>query len=195
LTSNYCWQVLSLRHIINTYNTFNRPKGTMKKITLLFSLTFAILVLLVVGVYADIIKYEDSEGRVHFVDSKEKVPEQYKSQVESGNALPEISKVAAPKESSLDTTREQREDGDLASLNSKDSLEIFVADWCGHCRALEKALNDENISYRRFDIESSEIGKREYNKLGRGGIPITRINGNTIVRGNNLAKIKHELNK
>jgi glutaredoxin len=166
----------------------------MKKITLLSSLAFLILILLVVGVYADIIKYEDGDGRVHFVDSKEKVPEKYRSQAESGNNLPEISKVAAPKESHTNTTSEQMDRG-LTSLNSNDSLEIFVADWCGHCRALEKALTDEEISYKRFDIESSDVGRSEYNKLGRGGIPISRINGNIIVRGNDLAKIKAELNK
>lgn len=33
-----------------------------------------------------------------------------------------------------------------------------------------------------------------YKKMGGGGIPITRVNGKDIIRGNNLSKIKNVLN-
>lgn len=179
---------------------------------------------------ADIFKYEDKNGKVHYVDSESKIPEEYKKNVEDQKVFPGISKVSSAKNSDSiqSEAQENREEETVktegttarttvttssATTSSTDNktvaedsstsnvsmpidqvkLEIFVADWCGHCRALEKALKDENIAYERFDIEKSDEGKREYGRLGRGGIPISRINGSKIVRGNNLSKIKETM--
>lgn len=170
--------------------------------------------------FADLFKYEDSDGRTHYVDSLEKVPEKYRDQLKE-QEFPGISKVSAPNSvpsQKLEEVTEVKEvEGSVQNVKvvpeevvtppvvsqevqakpkapaiSNAKLEVFVADWCPHCRALEETLKKENIKYTRHDIES-EDGKKLYNELGRGGVPITRINGKTIIRGNNIGKIKEAL--
>jgi glutaredoxin len=71
---------------------------------------------------------------------------------------------------------------------SKKLITILVADWCGYCRRLESWLKSEEISYNKLNIERDAQGVKEYNRLGRGPIPITII-GNEIIRGFNKAAI------
>lgn len=61
-------------------------------------------------------------------------------------------------------------------------VKILVASWCVHCYELEKFLQDESVEYLKLDIEKDPEGRKLYQQLGRGGIPIMVINNN-ILRG------------
>ncbi len=136
---------------------------------------------------AEIFKYEDSEGKVHYVDSQSKIPEQYRSAASDQSDFPEISKVSG---SNAEKSSSSKPDVSSSHTETLSRVELFVASYCGHCRKLEKTLSEENISFTSYDIEESETGKKEYAKLGKGAIPITRINGATIIRGNKPELIK-----
>jgi len=64
--------------------------------------------------------------------------------------------------------------------NKNSKIQIFVAKWCAHCKALESFLLKEKIQFAKFDVEDDEYGKEIYESEG-GGIPITKIGSNTIV--------------
>ena len=64
-------------------------------------------------------------------------------------------------------------------------VEIFVASWCPYCQLLEQFLKSSSIPYIRQDIDKSVSAKNLHEKLGGGGIPVTRIDGTTIIRGFN----------
>ena len=67
------------------------------------------------------------------------------------------------------------------NTSSKSSrVQIFVAEWCPHCKALEQFLKKQKVSYSRFDVETDEYGKEVYEREG-GTIPITRIGKTTVV--------------
>ena len=125
--------------------------------------------------HAELFKYVDDSGKTHFVDSLEKVPEQYRTEVKDESSFPPVNKIkpiASPEERPLNPAR----------VVSNKKVEILVADWCPHCRNLEKFLNDKGIRHKRLDIEDGGKGTRIYRELGSGGIPITRI-GEKVIRG------------
>lgn len=62
------------------------------------------------------------------------------------------------------------------------TVEILVASWCVHCRDLEKFLQNQNIGYLRLDIEKDKEGRKRYQQLGGGGVPMVII-GNSVLKG------------
>lgn len=126
---------------------------------------------------ADVVKYTDNKGTTFFVDSVDKIPVEYKSQVQNLDNTHTVSRVKSDNKKLYEKTHYPQ------SNNSPRKLEIFVTDWCGYCRALETDLKKAHIPHARYNIETSPIGQKVYKELGGGGIPISRINGKTIIRG------------
>lgn len=69
-----------------------------------------------------------------------------------------------------------------------DPIDVFVAPWCGYCRALERDLRAHRVPFFRRDIEADREAKREYERLGGAGVPLTRI-GRRTVQGYDLQAI------
>lgn len=122
---------------------------------------------------ADVIKYTDENNNTHFVDSIEKVPEQFRAKIEQ-LAAKKISKVTAATYAPLPKSP--------TAASSSSTVEILVATWCSYCTALENFLLENKIKYNKLDIEHDAEGRTQYDQLGRGGVPITRI-GSKIIRG------------
>ena len=130
----------------------------MKLILLISTLLFTI------GVSAEILKWTDSDGRVHFGDkppagAKTSIVEVRINTYESPNieALQEI-------------------------LNPKDKVVMYSAEWCGLCKKAKKYFRANNIPYKDYDIDKSSKGKKDYKKLGAKGVPVIlvgkkRLNG------------------
>lgn len=74
---------------------------------------------------------------------------------------------------------------DLSKGSSR--VQIFVAEWCAHCRALEKFLEDEKVSFESFDIDTDPYGASVYKE--HGSVPISKI-GSTVVVGFEPGKFK-----
>ncbi len=68
------------------------------------------------------------------------------------------------------------------SASTAPLVQIFVADWCVHCKDLEKYLRDHSVGYVSYDIERDSDGRKLYERLGGGGVPLVKI-GSTIIRG------------
>ncbi|MBN1130407.1 MAG: glutaredoxin family protein [Chitinispirillaceae bacterium] len=73
-------------------------------------------------------------------------------------------------------------------------VRIYVTEWCGYCRKLEKLLELNKIDFVACDVEKTESCKTEYAFYGQGytGVPLSVI-GNTVVRGYNPEEIKKAL--
>lgn len=127
---------------------------------------------------AEVLRYTDSSGQIHYVDRLESIPPEYRKQASQGRPLPRISKLQAPQYATVPAAPVH----DSSSPSSTKTVEIFVASWCPHCRALEKFLKEKHIRYSRYDIENDARAANMYKKLGGGGIPVVRI-GSTVMRG------------
>ena len=77
---------------------------------------------------------------------------------------------------------------------SNNEVVLYATSWCGYCAKAREFLESNGIAYREFDIEKSREGRKQYNELGGGGVPILVINDN-VIRGYNADKIISLLNK
>jgi len=136
-------------------------------------------------VSAEIIRYTDDAGQVHYVDSVEKVPGQFREQLHSAKPLPSISRSKSVDYAPVDVG------SPLGSRKSKE-VEIYVTDWCGYCRRLEDYLKRKQIRYTRYDIEKDEAANRRFKQFGGRGFPLTKI-GSSVVKGYNPDAIEEAL--
>ena len=130
----------------------------MKLILLISTLLFTI------GVSAEILKWTDSDGRVHFGD---KPP----PGAETSIVEVRINTYESPNIEALQEI-----------LNPKDKVVMYSAEWCGVCKKAKKYFKANNIPYKDYDIDKSSKGKKDYKKLGAKGVPVIlvgkkRLNG------------------
>lgn len=71
---------------------------------------------------------------------------------------------------------------EVAALRRNAKVTLLVTSWCGYCRSLESFLKENKINHRILDVESSPQGRRIYEKLGGGGVPVTLVD-NHVIRG------------
>ncbi len=130
----------------------------MKLIVLITTLIFTI------SVSAEILKWTDSDGRVHFGD---KPP----PGAETSIVEVRINTYESPNIEALQEI-----------LNPKDKVVMYSAEWCGVCKKAKKYFRANNIPYKDYDIEKSSKGRKDYKKLGAKGVPVIlvgkkRLNG------------------
>ena len=130
----------------------------MKLILLISTLLFTI------GVSAEILKWTDSDGRVHFGD---KPP----PGAETSIVKVRINTYESPNIEALQEI-----------LNPKDKVVMYSAEWCGVCKKAKKYFRANNIPFKDYDIEKSSKGRKDYKKLGAKGVPVIlvgkkRLNG------------------
>jgi mycoredoxin len=73
---------------------------------------------------------------------------------------------------------------DGAVRNVAHEVVMYGTAWCGYCAKTRRYFADHGIRYTEHDIEASDDGRRGFEALGGGGIPVVVIDG-TVVRGFN----------
>ncbi len=130
----------------------------MKLIVLITTLIFTI------SVSAEIHKWTDSDGRVHFGD---------KPPAGAETSIVEV-KINTYESPNIEALQE--------ILNPKDKVVMYSAEWCGVCKKAKKYFRANNIPHKDYDIDKSSKGKKDYKKLGAKGVPVIlvgkkRLNG------------------
>lgn len=70
------------------------------------------------------------------------------------------------------------------SLLQSLDLQVYSATWCGDCRRLERWLAEQQVPYRKVDIETVEgAAERLEAETGKRAIPFILVNGQHWVRG------------
>jgi len=155
-------------------------------------INFLCLYLSHVAIAEDAYCYRDLDGNLTCFNSMEEVPELYRPQAfykpsaTKVNSLP-ISKTESnlSSQTSLPPAKslEQETESETRSIKmdsaEKANLEIFVAKWCPHCKALEKFLKERSIHYTKYDVETDEYGAKIYEQ--EGTLPVSILNGKTIL--------------
>ncbi|HHO58645.1 MAG TPA: DUF4124 domain-containing protein, partial [Thiotrichales bacterium] len=103
--------------------------------------------LIVFSVSAEIFKWTDEKGNVHFTDKPpaNRKTEQLELKVNTYTAV-EITPL-------------------LERLGRTDKVVIYTTSWCGICKKAKKYFRKHNIAYVAYDVEKSTIGKRDYKQL------------------------------
>lgn len=141
---------------------------------------------------AEIYRYTDSTGALHFVDEISKVPKKYRSQLRNAKPIKDISVIEAGSSPSRRVAEETS--ARKTSAANGTGVEIFVTSWCGYCKKMERFLKEHGISYTRYDIEKDENAARIYRELGGSGVPVVRI-GSNVVHGYNPDAVMSYLGK
>lgn len=136
--------------------------------TLRYALILLMVPCLVHG--ADIHKWRDKDGKIHFGD---RPPGE--AQTEVITVRPNVYESPSIEGLSAVFAKETKA-GDISKVI------MYGTTWCGYCKKARKYFADNGIAYTEYDIENSEKGKRDYEKLGAKGVPVIlvgkkRLNG------------------
>ena len=119
-------------------------------------------------VSAEIYKWVDKDGTVHFEDRKPQGAryEEFKvrsiSGVQTYRAAPRAIKQLAPK-----------------SVGKKNVI-LYGTAWCGYCTKARRYFLANNIPFEDYDIESSASAKSEYDALNGKGVPLILVGDNLM---------------
>jgi len=68
-------------------------------------------------------------------------------------------------------------------LTGQESVVLYATTWCGYCAKARRFFAENHIPYQELDVENSDEGRKAYQRLGGGGVPIIVINGSQVIRG------------
>lgn len=118
------------------------------------------------SVHAEIYKWVDDSGQVHFGDEAKSTSEKVHLQEINGF------EQAAYKPTS-----------DLVPQKGK--VLMYSTSWCGYCKKARRYFSENSIVFTEFDIEKNALARRQYDRLGGKGVPVIlvgkrRMNGFSI---------------
>ncbi len=112
--------------------------------------------------HAEIYRWTDAEGRVHFGDNPEQ-PDTAESVTIKVNTYESVS---------YESVRNINFDNP-ARRTSK--VVMYSTDWCGYCRKAREYFRSQKIAFVEYDIEKDPGAKREYDALGAKGVPVILV--------------------
>lgn len=118
-----------------------------------FRLLLAGVVMTALPVNADVYKWRDAKGRVHFGD---------KPPTDATTEQVRIRTFQGPAEVSAAPTTVSR-------------VTVLTTSWCGVCRRAKAWLAAKGVAYAELDVEKDATGKEEFRKLGGTGVPIILV--------------------
>lgn len=136
------------------------------------------------GATADMYKWVDENGIVHFSDSPPASVQEVKT-IQTPD-YPSPSQDTAPAKSQVPNTpalggKTWKEAAPQRS--SPKRVEIFTTSWCGYCKQAIAFLRAHRIEFTQYDIEKDPAAAAMMAAFGgTGGVPFAIINGK-VVRG------------
>lgn len=126
---------------------------------------------------AEVYKWVDENGRVHFSDNKPG-----NKQAEPVNITPIVNTYTTPKITFLPELPE------LESGRAKEVV-MYSASWCGVCKTAREYFLDNRIKFKEYDIETTKKGEKDFKKLNGRGVPIILV-GRQRLNGFNVSSFK-----
>lgn len=138
-----------------------------------FLLALAVGLTLSAAGLAQIYKWTDPSGKTHYGDQPpdDAKKRELKIRIPSYDGPVQVSDWAAVI---------RAKSGSVAP--SSDGVTMYSTDWCPHCKNAKRYFAANGIRYREVNVEASESGRKEYEALGGGGVPIILI-GEKVMRG------------
>ncbi len=139
---------------------------------------FVFLLMIITGSgSAQIYKWTDESGRVHFSDKAAKGAsvEAVKLKI---NSYEHVSYEALP-------------DDFFKSKHVSKKVVMYSTSWCGYCKKARNYFNAQGIAFTELDIEKDAQAKQQYDSMGGRGVPVIlagekRMNGFSVAGFNNI---------
>jgi glutaredoxin len=128
-------------------------------------LTLAALVFLALApAEAEIYKWTDAKGVLHFSDKPPPQDQVELVRVPATNSF-RAAPVAEPSVARAESRRPAK----------AKSVVMFSAEWCGYCRKARRFFQANGVAFRERDIEKEPAARREYERLGGAGVPLILV--------------------
>jgi len=123
-------------------------------------------------VSAEIYKWTDAAGNIHFSDK-----------IKTDRPVESV-EVRINSYESVSYEPWQASESNSTDEDSK-SVVMYATSWCGYCAKARRYFKSNNISFTEYDIENNTNAKRRYDSFGGKGVPIifvgrTRMNGFSV---------------
>lgn len=69
-----------------------------------------------------------------------------------------------------------------AGASPGSGVTMFSTAWCGYCKLARAYFRNKGIAFTDIDVEKSDDGRRRYQELGGGGVPIILV-GSKMMQG------------
>lgn len=69
--------------------------------------------------------------------------------------------------------------GTQAAAQPRGEVTLYMATWCGYCKAAKAYLGGKGIAYRELDVDTP-TGKAAFAQLGARGVPVLLTNGQRV---------------
>ncbi len=131
------------------------------------------LLILSSSLNAEIYKWKDGDGKVHFGDSK---PDTFK--VEELKLEINTYTSVSYEDINFNSTGAGPANADPGS----NKVSLYSTAWCGYCKKAKAYFKKNNIAYTEYDIEKDMAAKKRYKKMGAKGVPVIIV-GNKRMNG------------
>ena len=130
-----------------------------------FIACFSVLIAAAPVVPADMYKWTDENGKVHYSDSPPpgKKAKKLDLKINSISGPPVIS--AFPSKAASPTT--------TAAVATK--VKMYTTTWCGYCKRAKAFLQTRGTPFQEIDVETSEQGQAEFRSIGGNGVPVILV--------------------
>jgi glutaredoxin len=137
-------------------------------------------------------KFTDDAGRLHIVQSLDRVPTQYRNQI--GEIALEGEPLWTKSTAQMPAKRSREEYKPVKRRVSKrnSGVVLYYADWCGYCKKARRWLDERNVAYDLRDVDVSRYGEELAEVSGSKSVPVLSVGGE-IIRGFNPAEYERAL--
>ncbi|HVY04747.1 MAG TPA: glutaredoxin domain-containing protein [Burkholderiales bacterium] len=112
---------------------------------------------------ADMYKWTDESGKIHYSDSPP--PGQKAKKLDL-----KINSISGPPVISAFSGTAASADRATAA-----KVKLYTATWCGYCKRAKAYLQARKTPFQDFDVENSVQGRSEFKALGGRGIPVILV--------------------
>jgi glutaredoxin len=121
---------------------------------------------------AQVYKWTDPSGKTHYGDSPpdDAKKQELKIKIPSYEGPVEVRDWAA-------VIRQK-----APQAPEPDRITMYSTDWCPHCKNARNYFGAKGIRFTEYNVETSETGRKEYEALGGGGVPVIVV-GSKVMRG------------
>lgn len=132
-----------------------------------FAAWLAILIASPASAIADMYKWVDENGKVHYTDSPPpgKKAKKLDLKINSISGPPVVSTI-----------------GTSTPAASAAKVKLYTTTWCGYCKKAKAYLQARGTPFQEIDVENSAQGKSEFSALGGRGVPVILV-GNQRMDG------------
>lgn len=125
--------------------------------------------------HAQIYKWKDLNGKVHFSDKKPLNKKSENIQL----------KINTYKSVTIDPAGMTS----IKKTSKNKNVIMYSAAWCGICKKAKKYFSQNNISYTEYDIDKNAAAKKRHKAMGATGVPVIFI-GNRRMNGFSAASFE-----